>query len=146
MNQPNNERFEKIEERLEKLEQERKELLRQVKLTRFDAQEIKAIVGRIELDDIGTARERLDMLEQGQQELKQILQQNYKAILEGMIKTVEDGTSEIKLTQGTHSERFDAVKVGIDELKTTMATKDDIADLKSMIQQLLPPKSGEGQP
>jgi hypothetical protein len=61
-----------------------------------------------------------------------------------MVKTVEDSASEIKATQADHSERFDAVKVGIDELKATMATKDDIASLKDLIQQLLQPKPPEG--
>src|SRR2546421_12946524 len=65
-------RVDRLEKRSDTLEtmckellDNQRELLKLAKLTRFDTQETKAIVGRIEIEE-GTIRERIDIIEQAQ--------------------------------------------------------------------------------
>ncbi|HEX3640173.1 MAG TPA: hypothetical protein VHV10_02665 [Ktedonobacteraceae bacterium] len=69
MNQPNDDRFKKIEERIDKLEQENTKsieaerlLLRLSRMHDVNVKELLALCGRIDLDT-GDARERFDVIE-----------------------------------------------------------------------------------
>ncbi len=110
-------------------------LLKITKRTKFEAHEIKGIVGGIEVD-MGDARERFDTLDRGQQELKEELHTISKTWLEALQENVDDLKTEIHTAQGSQNERFD-------HLENAMATKGDIAELKDLILKLLQPKQGE---
>ena len=108
MNNPNNH-----EERIKKLEQNRDELLRIAQRNKLDLQEIKVHAERIELTQ-GDTNERFDALEQ-------TFKHELKAVFDGLVEHVDGATGEIKTMLADHSERLDH----------TMATKDDIAALKT---------------
>jgi phage-related tail protein len=116
------ERMRNLEKRVESLELAQKSATeadhlqhQQMQLLRTDVQETNSLLKRL-LPDVGTSREKLDALEHGQQELKQILQQNYDAILDAMVKTVKDENKE-----------------HIEQLEKTLATKDDLEATKREI-------------
>ncbi len=145
-------RIDKLEKRVERLEQQQTE---PIKITHIeiDTGNVRERFDRIEQKQADHS-ERFDTLERGQQELKQILQQNYEAILEGMAKTIRDETIDIKAalfdiktTQGTYNERFDRIETTMatkEDLKAT-ATKEDITIVKNDIAALKITQDEQGQ-
>ena len=167
MNQPDRERFERIEE-------QQKEIVRrldEIERTRGETEPIK--INRIETDTGGILErltetnklmrgigerqaghgERLDTLSRGQQELRQELH----TISNTWLDTLQENFDDVKTMQADHSERFDRVGHQIsevrqqsesrfDRIEATMATKDDISGIKAtqdLILQLLQQKPGE---
>jgi len=167
MNQPDRERFERIEE-------QQKEIVRrldEIERTRGETEPIK--INRIEIDTGGILErltetnklmrgigerqaghgERLDTLSRGQQELRQELH----TISNTWLDTLQENFDDVKTMQADHSERFDRVGHQIsevrqqsesrfDRIEATMATKDDISGIKAtqdLILQLLQQKPGE---
>src|SRR5260370_24809580 len=132
------EQEERIEKRLEALERQTEP----IKVTRIEldpgvieerlAETNKLLRGIAQTQaDHG---ERLDTLERGQQELKQELFAHSTTWLDTLqehfhdVKAVLD---EIGTKQADHSERFDEIKISMNDLKATIATKDDMTELKA---------------
>lgn len=102
MNQPIEQRFTKIEQRLDRLERDReniveseKVLLKLARLHRISLQELKV---QLELD-IGDLRERFDTFERKVGAIEQTM-----AELRDEVSTVKGEISTVKATQGEHSE------------------------------------------
>ncbi len=158
------------EERFERIEEQQKEFVKRLEDIERQTEPIK--VTRVEIDTGGIQErlaennkllrgiaqaqadhsERFDMLERSQQELMQELQAHSTAWLETLQENFDETKAvliEIGTKQADHSERFDEVKVGVNDIKATMATKDEMAALKAdhgakldMILQLLQQRSG----
>jgi chromosome segregation ATPase len=138
------------EGRIDKLEEEQKEIKK--RLTELERQTEPIKISRVELD-MGDVRERFDTIERSIQASKEELTKEFDTVSKTWLDSLQEIFDELKvalvdvtMTQGSHNERFDhiettmATKDDIAELKATIATKDDIASLKDLIQQLLPPK------
>jgi chromosome segregation ATPase len=102
MNQPIEQRFNKIEQRLDSLEKDRnglveneKILLRLARLHRLSLQELKV---QLELD-IGDLRERFDTFERKVGVIEQTM-----AELRDEVSTAKGEISTVKATQGEHGE------------------------------------------
>jgi F0F1-type ATP synthase alpha subunit len=108
MNHPTREEFERLEEEHRQLREE----VRQLKQQQTEPMPVTRV-------EVVTP----EILQQHQQELKQMLQQNYDAIMEGMLKTVRDENN-------THFE----------QIEKTLATRKDVEDL--LIKYLQPKPNG----
>ncbi len=124
MNQPQEPRFDKLEQRVENLEQTFKEVIKNeeqlIRLSqrhRLNTQELKAITGRIELD-IEDSTVRLDKIEAGMATKQDI------AVLKAI-------TEHIQLDIGDSRERFDKIEVRLDKIEAGMTTKQDITVLET---------------
>jgi len=122
MNQPMEQPFDKLEQRVGNLEQAYDEIIKNEQLIirlsqrhHLHTQELKAITGRIELD-IEDSTERLDKIEATMATKEDIAE-------------LKATTERIKLDVGDSRERFDTIE-------RTMATKEDVAALKGDITTL----------
>jgi len=122
MNQPIEQRFRKLEERVEDIEHTFKEVIKNeeqlIRLSqrhRHNTEHLKVIVEGIALD-IGDTRERFDTIERTQAEHGQLLQ-SHEELLKGHIADVRERFDTIERTQAehgqllqSHSGRFDTIE------------------------------------
>ena len=58
--------------------------------------------------------------------------------LKSDVSTLKDGMQEVKTKQNGHSKYFEEHGKRLSKIETSMATKDDISELKDLILKLLP--------
>jgi len=119
MNQPTKDEFEDLKERVKKLEEQQTE-------------PIQITVERRHPD-----RELLQEISRKQDEHARLLLAHSRSV--STLQTDMEGVkADVKAIRESQADFRDALK--------TMATKDDVTHLESLIKQLLPPKPPEGQP
>jgi chromosome segregation ATPase len=117
-------RFNKIEQRVEKLEQDRngiveseKLLLKMARYHRIGLQELGA---RIELD-MGDIRERFDTIERTMVTKDDLAElRGNLAELRGNLAELRGNLAELKARQGEHSNRFDRLDATLAEILTRL--------------------------
>lgn len=115
MNQPMEQRFAKLEQRVEDIEHTFKEVIKNeeqlIRLSqrhRHNTEHLKVIVEGISLD-IGDTRERFDIIERTQAEHGELLK-NQGEMLETHIGDTRERFDTIEHTQAEHSGRFDTLE------------------------------------
>lgn len=168
MNQPTREEFEEFKQEVkEEVRLLREQITEPIRIDRLEidrggTQEMLKETNK-KLDQIIQTQAgrsgRFDALERGQQHLEQqlnahsetwlnTLQENYTEHKQDItdIKTVQSGHSKFFEEHGKRlaaTATKDDVTTLRNEMKTTMATKDDIAELKALMMQLLQQKPPE---
>lgn len=144
MNQPIEQRFKKIEERLDRIEQDHggiveneKLLLKMAKYHRAGLQELKGKAEQIELTQ-GDINERLDYIERSLErhgrhlESIEQTQGTHTEVLGKLVDLSESHTKHfdrIEAAQDEHNRR-------LDRIETTMVTKEDMGKLKEDMGKL----------